>query len=169
MIGRFFRQGTKQFYSIRGKQFRIESTEKWYKKANYKIINEQNNERVGEYILAYPYNDTIYHYPDVPYTNPYLKVVKNEREFEFRRLKPEVAYWLFDSTTWGHYSFGLYDKENECVVKYSFNIEKPLSDGSIIFNNNLEGSIESDESNLLLSFAGIFLLERFFDDQHKSG
>lgn len=169
LLGHYFRQGNKQFFNYQNDKYKVESTKIGYKKEHYKIVDENSGEVIGEYFLPHPYNATFSHYPDVPYTDPYLKVFISGSEYELRRQLPETEYRLFDSKTWGHFRFGLYDKQNLCSVNYVFKIENPLLDGSIIFNNNLEGVIENSENNLLLMFAGLFLLERFFDDQDRSG
>lgn len=40
LYGQYFRHGNKHYYKLNGNSFEIESIEKWYKKPQYKIINE---------------------------------------------------------------------------------------------------------------------------------
>lgn len=169
LLGQYFRHGNKQFYKFQDKQVRIESTEKWYKKPHFKIIDEHDNQVMGEFVLPQYYNSSIGHYPEVPYSNPYLKIILFNTEYDFRRHARVTKYRLFNRSTWGHYSFGLYNKQDECVVNYTFKIEKPMLDGEIMPDNNLEGHVSFDEDQYDLLFAGFFLLEKFFDDQNRSG
>jgi hypothetical protein len=169
ILGQYFRHGNEHFFSCQDQKIQIQSTEKWYKRAQYTIINDQNSQPIGEFIVPQFYNDSFNHYPEVPYTNPYLKIMLLGAEYEFRREKPEINYWLPDSKTWGHYCFAIYNKQNVPVVDYSFKIENPLLDGSISFDNALDGKIEAEEEHVLLVFTGFFLMELFFDDQNRSG
>jgi hypothetical protein len=163
LLGQYFRHGRKQFFRTQDQIIRIESKEKWFKEPHYRIINELTGAIIGKYIIPWVYNDTFHHYPEVPYTNPYLKIILHDMEYEFRRSDLKQIIGCLTRIP-GEIMPLLCMTGNACAVKYAFKV-----DGSILSSYSaLEGNIEAEENNLLLLIAGLFLLEVFFDGRNSS-
>jgi len=165
IFGQYFHYGSKHLYTFTDNRIKVVSIAKWYKKPDFKIINEQTNEIIGSFIIPTYYNDTYYHYPEVPYSNPYMKVVLYDAEYTFKRERPKVEYSLFNAHTWGYYAFSLYNMHGISLATYTLKVEKPLLNGSISAYSNIEGNIRTTESNIHLLFAGFFLIEQLVDSR----
>lgn len=163
LLGQYFRNGDEHFFYYPGHRSKIEIIGKLFEKKSYQLIDESNQQTIGKFEIPGSYNTSPYHYPEVPYSDPYPKLIMGENAFEFRREKQKVEYWLFDKNTWGYYNFALYDNNRDPKLSYDFRVEDPPLNAAIRKYHNLEGSIEPANADHMLLFAGFFLLENFID------
>jgi hypothetical protein len=92
------------------------------------------------------------------------KLIWDDKEYLFKRIKPDISYSLFKKDTWGHFKFQLTSYEENVI--YSFRINMPVfSIGNPVVENPFQGEIELNNTNILIAFAGLYLLERSLDNQ----
>jgi hypothetical protein len=147
--------GDKGHLLFTGQDYRLSyDTEMYLVNKSFYITDIEASVQIGHYKLSnwtvfFGYND---------------KLIWQEQEYKFKKIKPDIRYSLFNKDTWGHFKFQL-SNDNE-IVTYIFKIDAPaISVGNPYTDKPFEGSIDIDSSSPLTALAGLILVERALDNE----
>ena len=143
-IGQFVYHYNLCFFSFGNQSYHIDMERHYLKKSNYHLINEKIKSKIGEYNLS----DGWVHLG--------LLTIDGQNIFVCDKL-PNVRYSIFDPKSWGHFKIQVTNRIN--AVEYNFRIKTPFFRTTSIKMYPFAGELELWGDNLLLAFAGLFLLE----------
>ena len=87
------------------------------------------------------------------------KLIWQDQEFKFKRVKPEPLHSIFQKQTWGHFKFQL-SRDNENII-YKFKIDIPTAAlGNPYVDKPFSGYVETENTDPLIALAGLILVER---------
>jgi hypothetical protein len=153
LIGDFEYQDALYTISFLNREFLIEVKEQFFKKPSYKIYNKLTNELIGEFKLStWKFNTFRFYKPHIG----------QKEYFIFQKIRTGIPYSIFKKGTWGHYKFELSNGTEAAV--YSLKVDKTQFSW-YLQNRRLTGEVELFGNNLLLVFAGFFLIERHFKNE----
>lgn len=157
-IGRFFSSDLVSFFAFEEEDIRVDYIYKFLKNTQYPIIDQKTNKIIGGYDRGRRYDNR----------TPYGKLFLGDNTYQCESLKPDVKRRTFRKETWGHFKIRI-GKGSE-AVSYTFKIDYPSIWSRTVSDKPFEGQIELEGNNLMLLFAGIFLLEQVleFEDSRNS-
>jgi hypothetical protein len=157
-IGRFFKSNFVSFFAFEEEDIRIDSVYKFLKKTQYPIIDQKTNNIIGGY-------DRELHFDN---RTPYGKLFLGDNTYQCANLKPDVKHMFLRKDTWGHFKIRVGNGSE--AVSYTLKTDHPSIWSYTVGDKPFEGQIELEGNNLMLLFAGIFLLEQVleFEDAKKS-
>ncbi|HEY8893725.1 MAG TPA: hypothetical protein VIM79_02885 [Niastella sp.] len=156
IAAQFYYLPAKQFIQIDGKEITVSVIEKFLKKTQYLLM--ENNRQVGEY--KFIHSGLCHFWQDVP-SDPNGAVTLNDMIYNFRRIPSGIRSLQFKKETWGHFKFRLYAVYGDAYAQYTFRIDQLswLRTG-FINHHPFSGAIETNSENLLVVVAAFYLMER---------
>lgn len=153
LIGTFEFSHTQHTFSFNDREYFIEVIERFFKKPSYKLFNKLTHELIGEFQLS-TWRATTFRF-----AKPNLQ---QKEYFIFAKIQPDTPYSIFNKGSWGHYKFQVSNGTEAAV----FSLKVDLA----FFSTNLQyrplkGKVELFGDNKLLLFAGLFLIERHFQNE----
>lgn len=146
----------KQFIEIDSQEITVSVIEKFFKKTQYLLID--NNQPVGEYKFI----DSAMRlfWQDVP-SEPNGILTFNDMVFNFRRVPAAVRALRFKKDTWGFYKFRLYGINGDTYAEYTLKMDQLTWQryGHIPFT----GAIETNADNIMIVVSAFYLMERVFE------
>jgi hypothetical protein len=157
LIGEFDYHDKLYTISFLNREFVIEVNEQVFKKSSYKLYDKLTNELIGDFKLStWKYNTFRFDKPQIG----------QKEYFIFQKVRTGIPYSIFKKSTWGHYKFELSNGTEAAV--YSLKVDKTQFSW-YMQNRRLSGEVELFGDNLLLLFAGFFLIERHFKNEDYRG
>jgi hypothetical protein len=157
-IGEYYHTPKESELSFEGKRIKLKTRGRWPLMPKVTITDHPYGETVGKIKLSY------IHGPGGFGGYPHEMILENNK-YWFKELKPDVRYSLFKRETRGYYKFKCYNEWEEII--YTFKIDFPP--GFSLGNNTpklpFAGAIDYRCNNLLLLFAGFYLIEAAFDQE----
>ena len=159
IAAQFYYLPTKQFIQIDGKEITVSVIEKFLKKTQYQLID--NNQQVGEY--KFNHNALCVFWQDVP-SEPNGTVTLNNMVYNFRRISTGIRSLRLKKETWGHFKFRLYAVMGDVYAEYTLKMEQLnwLRTG-FVNHHPFTGSIETNSENIMVVVAAFYLMERVWE------
>lgn len=151
LIGQFFYHHNLCFFSFGDQSYRIDIERHFFKRSKYDLIDEKTQAKIGEYKFS----------GVAMYVG--LLTINGQNIFVCNKVKPNVRYSMFDSKTWGHYKMQVTNKIN--AVEYNFRVRASFFGTPAVASYPFTGELELWGDNLLLAFAGFFLIEWNFESE----
>lgn len=144
-LGRFFYHYNICFFSFENQSYHIDFERHFFKRSKFYLIDENSQRKIGEFKLSSLLIDLGW------------LILDNQNIYVGNKKTPVVRFSLFDAKTWGHRRIQISNKVN--AVVYDFRIKTPIFRTRDIQLYPFSGQLELWGENLLLAFAGFFLLE----------
>ena len=159
-IGNFLCSGNSAHFEFAGLKYSIVINKKFWGNSEYKILDGTNSE-IGEYFI-----------PVTKAFNNLGSLKINNSLFSFENLNNPKDFHIFKPATWKNVNNKQYSlKLSDCINDVIYTLEihsKKFRDFSSAEFSEATGSIEFTGRDLLLVFAGFFLIEQFFNDLDDS-
>jgi hypothetical protein len=157
LIGDFEYHDALYTISFLNREFVIEVKETLFKKPSFKLYDKLRNKLIGEFKLS------TWKFNTFRFDKPHIG---QKEYFIFQKIRTGIPYSIFKKGTWGHYKFELSNGTEGAV--YSLKVDKTQFSW-YMQNRRLTGEVELFGDNLLLVFAGFFLIERHFKNEDYRG
>lgn len=148
----------KQFIEIDGKEITVSVIEKFLRKTQYLLI--ENNQPIGAY--KFNHSGLFPFWQDIP-SDPNGTVIFNNLVFNFRRVSTGVRSLQFKKETWGHFKFRLYAVIGDAYAEYTLKMDQlNWLRAGFINHHPFSGAIETNSTNLFIVVSAFYLMERVF-------
>jgi hypothetical protein len=150
LIGTFEYHYTRHIITFQDREFVIEVFEPYFKKPSFKLVDKHTNELIGEFKF-YIWRKNTFRF-DKP-------LIGQNEFFIFEKIRTGIPVSIFKKSSWGHLKFQL--TNGTAAAVYSLKTEHSWFRPSMQTRPS-RGEVELWGDNLLIVFAGFFMIERHF-------
>jgi hypothetical protein len=147
IIGQFLHTDVVAFFTYGEMDLRIDLKKKFLTKTKHIIVDQKKDTEIGSFQIKYPNNNL----------KSSGKMTIGNEIYTTLTLPTDIKSRLFKKETWGSYKVKIFSETEEVI--YSLKHEVSWFQSKSDFRSPAKGYIELSSENLLVLFAGLYLLD----------